>query len=52
MLVIYEWWGLNDYARKRAHMLAELGFVAFAADMYGDGHVTDTPDQAAPGCRK
>lgn len=46
ILVIHEWWGLNDYAKKRAHMLAELGFVAFAADMYGDGHVTDKPDQA------
>ena len=46
VLVIHEWWGLNDYAKKRAHMLAELGFVAFAADMYGDGHVTD---KARPG---
>ncbi len=33
VLVIHEWWGLNDYAKKRAHMLAELGYVAFAADM-------------------
>lgn len=46
VLLIHEWWGLNDYAKKRAAMLAELGFVAFAADMYGDGHVTDKPDQA------
>ncbi|MDJ0741013.1 MAG: dienelactone hydrolase family protein [Gammaproteobacteria bacterium] len=46
VLVIHEWWGLNDYAKKRARMLAELGYVAFAADMYGDGQVTDTPDQA------
>lgn len=46
VLVIHEWWGLNDYAKKRAAMLAELGFVAFAADMYGDGRVTDKPDQA------
>lgn len=46
VLVIHEWWGLNDYAKKRAHMLAELGFVAFAADMYGDGHVTDKAEQA------
>ena len=46
VLVIHEWWGLNDYAKKRAGMLAELGYVAFAADMYGDGHVTDKPDQA------
>lgn len=46
VLVIHEWWGLNDYAKKRAHMLAELGYVAFAADMYGNGQVTDKPDQA------
>ncbi len=46
VLVVHEWWGLNDYAKKRARMLAELGYVAFAADMYGNGQVTDKPDQA------
>jgi len=46
VLVIHEWWGLNDYAKKRARMLAELGYVAFAADMYGSGRVTDKPEQA------
>jgi dienelactone hydrolase len=46
VMVVHEWWGLNDYAKKRAHMLAELGYVAFAADMYGDGKVTDQPGQA------
>ncbi len=46
VLVVHEWWGLNDYAKKRAKMLAELGYVAFAADMYGDGKVTDKPAQA------
>lgn len=46
VLVVHEWWGLNDYAKKRASMLAELGYVAFAADMYGDGKVTDKPAQA------
>ena len=40
VLVVHEWWGLNDYAKKRAEMLAELGYVAFAADMYGDNKVT------------
>ena len=35
VLVIHEWWGLNDYARERAAQLAEMGYVAFAADMYG-----------------
>ena len=46
VLVVHEWWGLNDYAKKRARMLAELGYVAFAADMYGSGKVTKTPAQA------
>ena len=46
VMVVHEWWGLNDYARKRARMLAELGYVAFAADMYGDGKVTDKAAQA------
>ena len=46
VLVIHEWWGLNDYARKRARMLAELGYVAFAADMYGNNQVTEEAAQA------
>jgi hypothetical protein len=46
VLVVPEWWGLTDYARHRAQMLAELGYTAFAADMYGDGKNTDDPKQA------
>ena len=46
VLVVPEWWGLNDYARKRARMLAELGYTALAVDMYGDGKVTTMPDDA------
>ncbi len=46
VLVVHEWWGLNDYAKKRTDMLAELGYVAFAVDMYGKGKVTDDPAQA------
>jgi dienelactone hydrolase len=37
VLVIHEWWGLNDYVKHRAVQLAKLGYVAFAADMYGKG---------------
>ena len=37
VLVVHEWWGLNDYAKNRARQLAELGYVAFAVDMYGKG---------------
>lgn len=40
IMVVHEWWGLNDYAKHRAEMLAEIGYVAFAADMYGDKKVT------------
>ncbi len=46
ILVAHEWWGLNDYARKRARMLAELGYVAFALDLYGAGRVTEHADTA------
>jgi dienelactone hydrolase len=46
VLVVHEWWGLNDYAKGRAEELAAEGYVAFALDMYGDGKVTDHPDQA------
>ena len=46
ILVIHEWWGLNDYARSRAEQLAALGYVAFAADMYGKGKVTTHPEKA------
>lgn len=47
ILVVHEWWGLNDYARKRAEMLAELGYTAFAIDMYGDGKTAEHPDDAS-----
>jgi len=46
VLVVHEWWGLNDYARDRVRQLAELGYVAFAVDMYGKDKITDHPDQA------
>jgi dienelactone hydrolase len=46
VLVIHEWWGLNDYARGRAEQLAKLGFVAFAADIYGEGKVAEHPKEA------
>ena len=46
VLVVPEWWGLNDYAKSRAKQLAQLGYVAFAADMYGAGVVTTDPKKA------
>ncbi len=46
VLVVHEWWGLNDYARSRARQLAELGYTALAVDMYGDGRQANHPEQA------
>lgn len=46
ILVVHEWWGHNDYARKRTDMLAELGYVAIAVDMYGDGKTASHPNDA------
>jgi len=46
VIVVHEWWGLNDYAKKRARMLAEAGYVALAVDMFGDGKTTEHPDEA------
>ena len=46
IVIVHEWWGLNDYIVRRAHMLAELGYVALAIDMYGDGRIAANPDEA------
>jgi len=46
VLVIHEWWGNNDYSRKRAEMLAKIGYVALALDMYGNGSQADNPEDA------
>ena len=46
ILVVPEWWGVNDYARKRARMLAAEGYVALVVDMYGDGKVAANPKEA------
>lgn len=46
VILVHEWWGLNDYMVRRAHMLAELGYVALAIDMYGGGRTADNPDEA------
>ncbi|MBA4372974.1 MAG: dienelactone hydrolase [Thermodesulfovibrio sp.] len=46
VLIVHEWWGHNEYARKRARMLAEMGYVALAVDMYGDGRQANHPEDA------
>jgi dienelactone hydrolase len=35
VLVVHQWLGLTDYEKHRAEMLAQLGYVAFCADIYG-----------------
>lgn len=47
ILIVHEWWGQNEYMRKRAVMLAAEGYTALALDMYGEGRVADHPDDAA-----
>ena len=46
VLVLPEWWGLTEYARMRAKMLAEMGYLAMAVDLYGDGAIAKDPGEA------
>jgi dienelactone hydrolase len=46
VLVLPEWWGLNDYVKGRAEQLAKLGYVALAADMFGGGVATADAKEA------
>ncbi len=47
VLVIHDWTGLQDYTKRRTTMLAELGYIAFAADIYGKGVRPTDPQQCA-----
>jgi len=47
ILVVHEWWGQNNYVQNRARMLAKLGYVAFALDMYGKGKLARQPKLAS-----
>lgn len=46
ILIVHEWWGLNDYSKMRARQLAELGYIAMAVDMFGDGKNAANPMEA------
>jgi dienelactone hydrolase len=46
ILVIHDWWGLNDYVKMRARKLAELGYIAMAADVFGNGKIAANPTEA------
>jgi dienelactone hydrolase len=47
VIVVHEWYGLNDYARERTEQLADLGYTAFAIDMYGKGVRAKNVEEAA-----
>jgi len=47
VLIVHEWWGLNDFIKERANQLAELGYVVFALDMYGKGVLLKTYQEAS-----
>jgi dienelactone hydrolase len=47
ILVLPEWWGISAYERRRARMLAEMGYTALAVDMYGGGKQAVNPEEAA-----
>lgn len=46
VLIVHEWTGLGPYVKQRAEQLARLGYVAFAADIYGKGVRPDNPKDA------
>lgn len=46
VLVVHDWMGCDSYAKRRADMLAGLGYVAFAADIYGKGVRPASPKEA------
>ena len=46
ILVVHEWWGLTDYPKMRARKLAELGYIAMAVDLFGNGKIAMNPTDA------
>lgn len=46
VLVVPEWWGLNDYIKSRAKQLASLGYIAMGVDVYGEGKTAANPVEA------
>ena len=46
VLIVHEAPGLNDHPKRRARMIAELGYVALAVDMYGGGRIAQKPEDS------
>lgn len=45
VLVAHAWAGQDEFARSKAHMLADLGYIGFAIDVYGKGKRGSTPEE-------
>lgn len=45
VLVCHDWSGQNNFARQKADLLAEMGYVGFAVDMYGEGKTGETKEE-------
>ena len=46
VLVVHEWWGMNDYIKRRTCQLAALGYLAIAVDLYGEGKMANNVEEA------
>src|SRR3984957_15048604 len=46
VLIVHQWQGLTDYEKMRAKMLAQMGYVAFCADIYGKGNLPKNLQEA------
>ncbi len=46
VIIVHEWWGVTDYTKRRAHDVAALGYVAFVADMFGQGRTAKDAKEA------
>lgn len=46
VMIVHQWRGAGDYEKKRAEMLAKLGYTAFACDIYGKGIRPQAPAEA------
>ncbi|MBF0555345.1 MAG: dienelactone hydrolase family protein [Nitrospirae bacterium] len=46
VIIVHDWMGEGDFTKEQAHRIAELGYVAFAADIYGKGVRPKNADEA------
>src|SRR3954463_8407059 len=46
IVMVHEWWGITKHVHNEAHKLAQQGYTAFIADMYGDAKTADNPKDA------